>query len=67
MARGGFKSGERWEVGRCSSESVVVVKDGQAKILPLAQAKGFNVYTQKEVVFGRWRRIENHEKLSRRY
>ena len=48
-ARGGFKSGERWEVGRCSSERVVVVKDGQAKILPLAQAKSFNVYTQEEV------------------
>jgi hypothetical protein len=48
-ARGGFKSGERWEVGRCSSESVVVVKDGQAKSLPLAQAKSFNVYTQEEV------------------
>src|SRR5260370_37482412 len=48
-ARGGFKSGERWEVGRCTSGSVVVVKDGQAKILPLAQAKSFNVYTQEEV------------------
>jgi hypothetical protein len=48
-AKGGFKSGERWEVGRCSSQSVVVVKDGQAKILPLTQAKSFNVYTQEEV------------------
>jgi hypothetical protein len=48
-AKGGFKSGERWEVGRCSSGSVVVVKDGQAKILPLAQVKSFNVYTQEEV------------------
>ena len=48
-ARGGFKSGERWEVGRCSSGSVVVVKDGQAKLLPLAQAKSFNVYAQEEV------------------
>jgi hypothetical protein len=47
-ARGGFKSGERWEVGCCSSHSVVVVKDGQAKILPLTQAKNFNVYTQGE-------------------
>jgi hypothetical protein len=35
-------------VGRCSSESVVVVKDGHAKLLPLAQAKSFNVYTQEE-------------------
>jgi hypothetical protein len=25
-------------------------KDGQAKLLPLAQAKSFNVYTQEEVV-----------------
>ena len=48
-ARGGFKSGERREVGRCSSQNVVVVKDGQAKLLPLAQAKSFNVYTQEEV------------------
>ena len=47
--RGGFKSGERWEVGRCSSQNVVVVKDGQAKILPLAQAKSFNLYTQEQV------------------
>ena len=47
-ARGGFKSGERWVVGRCSSQSVMVVKDGQAQILPLAQAKSFNVYTQEE-------------------
>ncbi len=48
-ATGGFKSGERWEADRRSSESVVVVKDGKAKILPLAQAKSFNVYTQEEV------------------
>ena len=45
----GFKSGERWEVGGCSSQNVVVVKDGQARILPLAQAKSFNVYSQEAV------------------
>jgi hypothetical protein len=28
----------------------VVVKDGQAKILPLGQAKSFNVYTQEEAL-----------------
>jgi hypothetical protein len=48
-AKGGFKSGERWEVGRCNSQNVVVVKDGQARILPLPQAKSFNVYTQEAV------------------
>src|SRR5262249_3775943 len=48
-AKGGFKSGERWEVGRCSSGSVLVVKDAQAKILALSQAKSFNVYTQEEI------------------
>jgi conjugative relaxase-like TrwC/TraI family protein len=47
--KGGFKSGERWEVARCNSQNVVVVKDGQAKLLPLAQAKNFNVYSQEEV------------------
>jgi conjugative relaxase-like TrwC/TraI family protein len=61
-ARGGFKAGERWEVGLCSSESVVVVKDGQAKRLPLAQAKSFNVYTHEEVAVAigdTWRITKN--------
>ena len=48
-ARGGFKSGERWEVARGSSGDVVVVRDGQAKILPLAQAKSFELYTREEI------------------
>ena len=66
-ARSDFKSGERWEVCRCSSECVVVVKDGQAKLLPLAQPKSFNVYTQGGSRAGCWRHIENHEELSRRH
>jgi hypothetical protein len=33
-----------------SSEAVVVVKDGQAKLLPLAQAKSFDLYTSEEIV-----------------
>jgi conjugative relaxase-like TrwC/TraI family protein len=45
----GFKSGERWEVARSSSEGVVIVKDGQAKLLPLAHAKSFNTYAQADV------------------
>ena len=36
-------------MGRCGSGSVVVVKDGQAKVLPLSQAKSFNVYTQEDL------------------
>jgi ATP-dependent exoDNAse (exonuclease V) alpha subunit len=48
-ASGGFKSGERWEVARSSSEGVVIVKDGQAKLLPLVHAKSFNIYAQADV------------------
>jgi conjugative relaxase-like TrwC/TraI family protein len=48
-ASGGFKSGERWEVARSSSEGVVIVKDGQAKLLPLPHAKSFNVYAQADL------------------
>ncbi|MGA8654565.1 MAG: AAA family ATPase [Chthoniobacterales bacterium] len=49
-ARGGFKSGERWEVVQRSSERVVLVKDGEQRLLPLTQAKSFTVYTQQELV-----------------
>jgi hypothetical protein len=48
-ASDGFKSGERWEVARRGSESVVLVRNGQAKVLSLAQAKSFNGYTQQEI------------------
>jgi len=48
-ARGGFKSGERWEVAGRSSGEVVVVKDGQAKLLPLTQAKSFDLYAAEEI------------------
>jgi conjugative relaxase-like TrwC/TraI family protein len=48
-ASGGFTSGERWEVARSSSEGVVIVTDGQAKLLPLAHAKSFNIYAQADV------------------
>jgi hypothetical protein len=37
-------------VARRSSESVVLVKNGKQRLLPLAQARSFNVYTQKELV-----------------
>jgi hypothetical protein len=36
-------------VARSRSEGVVIVKDGQAKLLPLAHAKSFNIYAQADV------------------
>lgn len=48
-ARGGFKSGERWNVVRATSEAVVVVKDGQEKVLSLAAAKSFEVYNKERI------------------
>jgi hypothetical protein len=49
-AKGGFKSGERWVVARRSSETVVAVKDGQEKILPLDQPKSFDLYLPQETM-----------------
>jgi ATP-dependent exoDNAse (exonuclease V) alpha subunit len=43
-ARGGFKSGERWDVVRRTSEGVVVAKGGREKLLSLTAAKTFEVY-----------------------
>jgi ATP-dependent exoDNAse (exonuclease V) alpha subunit len=48
-ATGGFKSGERWEVRRSTSEGIVVVKGGQEKLLPLTAAKSFEVYGQNRL------------------
>ena len=48
-AKGGFKSGERWEVSRLSSEGVVVVNGGQEKLLSLTAAKNFEVYGQNRL------------------
>lgn len=36
-------------MARSRSEGVVIVKDGQAKLLPLAHAKSFNIYAQADV------------------
>jgi hypothetical protein len=37
-------------VASCGLESVVLVKDGKQRHLPLAHAKSFNLYAQKELV-----------------
>lgn len=56
-ARGRFKSGERWEVVRRGWQGVVVVRDGQAKLLPLAQAKSFDLYKSEEIALAAGDRI----------
>ena len=48
-AKGGFKSGERWEVRRPTSEGVMVMKDGQEKLLSLSAAKNFEIYGQNRL------------------
>jgi conjugative relaxase-like TrwC/TraI family protein len=43
-AKGGFKSGGRWEVSRKEGERVFVTRNAVEKALPLRQWKTFNVY-----------------------
>jgi ATP-dependent exoDNAse (exonuclease V) alpha subunit len=42
-AKGGFKSGQQWKVATSKTGAVVVVKDGQSKVLPLNQANTFDL------------------------
>jgi conjugative relaxase-like TrwC/TraI family protein len=49
-AKGGFKSGERWEVARAElGAAVVVAKAGEEKLLPLDQANTFDLYVTEQI------------------
>jgi len=49
MCKGGFKSGQQWEVSRCENGEVVVERAGEEKRLPLENAKKFNLYGPEQI------------------
>ena len=48
-ARGGFKSGEKWIVVSREENTVTVANAWQRRLLPLTQAKSFDLYSQEEL------------------
>jgi hypothetical protein len=48
-AQGGFKSGEKWTVVDLHLDAVLAARDGRQTLLPLSQAKSFEVYSQEEL------------------
>ena len=48
-ARGGFKSGEKWAVISSDEDGFTVSRAGKQKLLPLAQAKSFELYERQEI------------------
>jgi len=48
-ARGGFKSGERWEVIARDEKAVTVLRAGKRALLPLTQARSFELYERREI------------------
>jgi hypothetical protein len=48
-ARGGFKSGEKWEVIAFDEEGLTVSRARKQKLLPLTQAKSFELYKRREI------------------
>jgi conjugative relaxase-like TrwC/TraI family protein len=49
MCKGGFKSGQQWEVARCENGEVVVERSGEERRLPLENAKKFNLYGREQI------------------
>jgi hypothetical protein len=48
-ARGGFKSGEKWTVVDLHRDAILAARDGRQTLLPLSQAKSFEVYSEEEL------------------
>jgi ATP-dependent exoDNAse (exonuclease V) alpha subunit len=48
-ARGGFKSGEKWEVIARDEKAVTVLRAGKRALLPLTQARSFELYERREI------------------
>ena len=48
-ARGGFKSGEKWEVIASDEKGVTVSRAGKQTLLPLAQANSFELSERREI------------------
>jgi hypothetical protein len=48
-ARGGFKSGEKWEVIARDEKAVTVLRAGKRALLPLTQPRSFELYERREI------------------
>ena len=48
-ARGGFKSGEKWEAIACDGKGVTVSRAAKQGFWPLAQVKSFELYERREI------------------
>jgi hypothetical protein len=49
LAKGGFRSGQQWEVLRREEGQVVIGRVGQEKLLPLSSAAKFNLYEREKI------------------
>ena len=70
LAKGGFKSGQQWEVLRREEGQIVVGRAGQQKVLPLSSAARFNLYEREEIevaVGDRIRVSKNFQSAGRRF
>ena len=47
--RGGFKSGEKWEVIARDEKTVTVLRAGKPALLPLTEARSFELYERREI------------------
>lgn len=52
MCKGGFKSGQQWEVAQCEAGEVIVKRAGEERRLPLENAKKFSPYRTYEIAVG---------------
>ena len=48
-ARGGFKSGERWQVAGRDCKAVLIVKDGHTKLALFTSVNSFDAYELQEI------------------
>ena len=70
LAKGGFRSGQQWEVLRREEGQVVVGRAGQEKVLPLSRASKFNLYDPEQIdvaVGDRIRVSKNFQSAGRKF
>jgi hypothetical protein len=70
LAKGGFKSGQQWEVLRREEGQVVVGRVGQEKVLPFSSSAKFNLYEREKIEIASGDRIrvsKNFQSAGRRF
>ena len=63
-ARGGFKSGEKWEVIASDEKGVTVSRAGKQTLLPLAQANSFELCERRDTALAAGDSSSDYEELS---